>query len=95
MARHSFPRAHQVAAARIGAAQRRGDSAWGAYMRRRKGWVAQQTSYPGLVKLWRANANRVRLGLPPLPVPDTSLIRARPASQVTVQRGQSVRTDTP
>ena len=58
-------------------------------MRRLKGARHLHASYPGLVVVWRANMNRVRLGLPPLPVPDTSLIRARPASQVTVQRGQA------
>ena len=89
MARHSFPIEHQRAAGIQSGKQRHGDSAWGAYMRRLKGYRAQQASYPGLARLWRTNFNRAGRGLPPLPVPDASLIRSRPASEVTVQRGQA------
>src|SRR5437899_8598727 len=65
--------------ARLGAAKRKGDSAWGRAMARksvsRRGGKARARHYPGLVKLWATNAARIRWnpirvarGLPALPL---------------------------
>src|SRR3990167_3576226 len=74
---------------RISTAARRGDSEWGRWMLRRRGWLAMTRAYPTLHKLWLANAGRRLHGLPPLPVPAVEPGRAQPESEVRVQRGRS------
>ena len=76
-------------AARIGAAVRKGDSDWGRWMRRRKGTQAMRRSYPTLWRVWAANGNRARWGLPLLPVPSVEPGRVKAESEVRVQRGGS------
>lgn len=65
-----------------------GNSAWGARMRRRRGYLAQQRSYPTLAPIWFANGPRKRLGLPLIPVPDVGLIRGPGDSGVSIQHGR-------
>ncbi len=79
-------------AAIIGAASRKGDSAWGRKMMGLRANKAMRQAYPDLVALWRMNGTRASMGLPPLPVPSLEGVarhskKPRPASSVEVQHG--------
>jgi hypothetical protein len=69
-------------------AARKGDSAWGRKMLRRRGFLRQQALYPTLAPVWIANATRARQGLPLLPIPSLEPLRRAPdTGSVVVQRG--------
>src|SRR5881396_3889469 len=79
--------------ARLGAAARKGDSAWGRMMALKsvgqRGGKARAKHYPTLVKLWaqraaaiRWNPTRAKRGLPLLPVPDVPLVDSTAAARM-------------
>ncbi len=76
---------------KVSGAVRKGDSAWGQRMRRRKGFVHQQRHYRDLRLEWLEKGRRTLAGQPLKRLPDVKLLlRVPPASSVEVQRGNQV-----